>query len=233
LIAIHIREIIKEGLTFMKQIAVLGLGRFGGSLVKEFHEIGIETLAVDKNIDLVNEYSSYATYAIQANTLDENTLKQLGIRNFDLVVVSFGDSIEASILTTLHLKEIGVKQVWAKAQNDYHHKVLEKVGADRIIHPERDMAKRVAHYVASEKIIDFIELSKEHSIVEIVASEKLAGKTLVQLDIRAKYGCSVVGIQRGEEVKVAPLAEVRIQKGDILIVIGHNSNLSHFEKHGV
>lgn len=217
----------------MKQVAVLGLGRFGGSLIKEFYKTGIETLAVDKSIDLVNDFSTYATHAVQANSFDEATLKQLGLRNFDLVVVSFGDNIEASILATLHLKEIGVKQVWAKAQNDYHHKVLDKIGADRIIHPERDMAKRIAHNIASDKIIDFIELSKDHSIVELVASQKLHDKTLVELDIRARYGCSVVGIQRGEEVKVAPLAEIRIQKGDILIVIGHNRDLNRFEEEGV
>ncbi len=217
----------------MKQIAVLGLGRFGGSLVKEFNELGIDTMAVDKSIDKVNEFSQYATHTIQANTLDESTLKQLGIRNFDLVVVSFGDDIEASLLTTLHLKELGVQQVWAKAQNDYHHKVLDKIGADRIIHPERDMAKRVAHHIASEKIIDFIELSKEHSIVEIVASEKLHNHTLLELDIRAKYGCSVVGIQRDENVIVAPLAEEVLQKGDVLIVIGHNADLNRFEEKGV
>ncbi|MBM7660170.1 trk system potassium uptake protein TrkA [Bacillus mesophilus] len=217
----------------MKQVAVLGLGRFGGSLVKEFYTLGIETLAVDKSIDKVNDFSDYATHTIQANTFDEFTLKQLGIRNFDLVVVSFGDDIEASVLTTLHLKEMGVKQVWAKAQNDYHHKVLEKIGADKIIHPERDMAKRIAHHVASEKIIDFIELSKDHSIVEIVASDKLHNKTLIDLDIRAKYGCSVVGIQSGEEVNVAPVADVVIKKGDILIVIGHNRDINRFEDVGV
>jgi len=222
-----------KGSRQMKQIAVLGLGRFGGSLVKEFNELGIDTMAVDKSIDKVNEFASYATHAIQANTLDEPTLKHLGIRNFDLVVVSFGDDIEASILTTLHLKELGVKQVWAKAQNDYHHKVLDKIGADRIIHPERDMAKRVAHYIASEKIIDYIELSKDHSIVEIVASDKLHNQTLLELDVRAKYGCSVVAVQRGEEVIVAPIAEEVLQKGDVLIVIGHNSDLNRFEEKGV
>jgi trk system potassium uptake protein TrkA len=217
----------------MKQVAVLGLGRFGGSLVKEFYSLGIETLAVDKSLEKVNDYLDYATHTIQANTFDEMTLKRLGVRNFDLVVVSFGDDIEASILTTLHLKEMGIKQVWAKAQNDYHHKVLEKIGADRIIHPERDMAKRIAHHIASEKIIDFIELSKDHSIVEIIASEKIDNKTLIDLDIRAKYGCSVVGIQSGEDVNVAPVADVKVKKGDILIVIGHNHDLNRFEEEGV
>lgn len=222
-----------EGEHTMKQVAVFGLGRFGGNLVKEFSKLGMETLAVDKSIEKVNEFADYATHVIQANTLDESTLKHMGIRNFELVVVSFGDDIEASILTTLHLKELGIKQVWAKAQNDYHHKVLDKIGVDKIIHPERDMAKRIAHHIASEKVIDFIELSKDHSIVEIVASEKLHNKTLVELDIRARYKCSIVGIQRGEEVKVAPIADIYIQKGDILIVIGHNKDLHKFEEEGV
>lgn len=106
-----------------KQYAVLGLGRCGGSLVKEFYELGVEVLAVDKDQEKVNEYSQYATQAIHANTIDEGTLKSLGIRNFDHVFVSFGDNIEASILTSLILKELGIPKVWSKAQNDYHSRV--------------------------------------------------------------------------------------------------------------
>jgi trk system potassium uptake protein len=216
-----------------KQFAVLGLGRFGGNLVKEFHEFGIDVLAVDKDPDKVDMFSQYATHTVQANAVDEKALKHLGIRNFDHVFVSFGDDIEASILTTLLLKELGVKQVWAKAQNKHHQKVLEKLGVDRVIQPERDIARRIAHHIVSEKIIDYIELSKDHSIVEIAASNKIHGKSLMELDVRAKFGCHIVAIQRGDNMIVAPAAEDKIFKGDILIVIGNNTDLNRFEEEGV
>ena len=216
-----------------KNFAVFGLGRFGGSLVKEFHELGVEVLAIDISVEKVNEYSRYATHAIQANAIDENTLKQLGVRNFDLAFVSFGENIEASILTSLLLKDLGVSKVWAKAQNDYNHKVLEKIGVDKVIHPERDMAKRIANHIASEKIIDYIELSDEYSIVEVIASDKLHKKTLSDLNLRTKFGCSLVGIQRGKDIMVSPAANEGLIKGDILIVIGHNADLHRFEEEGV
>ncbi|RTR26575.1 TrkA family potassium uptake protein [Robertmurraya yapensis] len=216
-----------------KQFAVFGLGRFGGSIVKEFYELGVEVLAIDKDIEKVNDVIEYATHSLQVNAIDENALKQLGIRNFDHVFVSFGDDIEASILTSLMLKEMGVKQVWTKAQNDYHHKVLEKIGVNRIIHPERDMAKRIAHYIVSEKIIDYIELSKDHSIIEIVATDRIHVKTLLELDIRARFGCMIVAIKRGKQVMISPAAEDKILEGDILIVIGHNDDIRRFEEEGV
>ncbi|MBD1380758.1 TrkA family potassium uptake protein [Bacillus sp. IB182487] len=224
----------KEGLIMRKKLfAVFGLGRFGGSLVKEFHEMGIEVLAVDKNEEKVNEFAKYATHAVKANAIDENTLKQLGVRNVDHAFVSFGDDIEASILTSLLLKEIGVPKVWAKAQNDHHQKVLDRIDVDRVIHPERDMAKRIAHHIVSDKMIDYIELSNRHSIVEIVATNKIANSTLADLDIRAKYGCNIVGLERNGNIIVSPAAADLVQKGDILIVIGENRDIERFEEEGV
>ncbi|MGM0879248.1 MAG: potassium channel family protein [Bacillota bacterium] len=216
-----------------KQFVVFGLGRFGGSLVKEFYEMGVDVLAIDKSQDKVNEFAKYATHVVVANAIDEPTLKQLGVRNFDHAFVSFGDDVEASILTSLLLKEYGISQVWAKAQNEYHQKVLEKIGVDKVIHPERDMAKRIAHHIVSDKIIDYIELSKDYSVVEIIATDKIHNKSLLELDIRAKFGCNVVGIQRGEEIKVSPSAEENILKGDVLIVMGHNKDITTFEEEGV
>ncbi|WP_078550431.1 potassium channel family protein [Litchfieldia alkalitelluris] len=216
-----------------KQFAVLGLGHFGGNLVKEFHEMGVEVLAVDKNEEKVNLYSQYSTHAVVANTIDENTLKQIGIKNVDHVFVSLGENIEASILTTLLLKELGVKQVWVKAINSYHQKVLDKIGADKVIHPERDMAKRIAHHIISEKMIDYIEISKDYSIVEIIATEKVHNKTLEQLSVSHKYGCNIVGIQTNEDVKISPTPDEVINKGDILIMIGRNRDLTRFEEDGV
>jgi len=216
-----------------KLFAVIGLGRFGGSLVEEFHHLGFEVLAVDVKEERVNRYSQFATHAVVANAINENNLKSLGLKNFDLVIVSFGGNIEASILTTLLLKDLGVKQVWVKASSENHQKVLEKIGADRVIHPEREMAKRIAHHVTSDKIIDFIELSKNHSIAEIVSTKKVTDKTLNELNVSAKYGCTIIGIQRGEEFIVSPSAEEVICTNDILIVLGNNNEIHAFEDKGV
>ncbi|EWH20578.1 potassium channel family protein [Bacillus haynesii] len=215
-----------------KSYAVFGLGQFGGSLVKAFHVKGAEVLGIDKSEEKVNEYSAYATYTICANAVDEKTLKQIGIRNIDHAFVSFGDDIEASILTSLLLIEMGVPKVWTKAQNDYHQKVLHKIGVHRIIHPEKDMAKRIASHITSEKMIDFVELSPNYSIVEIVATKKLDKRSLGDIDVRANFGCNIVGIKRDGHFIIAPSADDMIYENDILIVIGQNKDIETFEKKG-
>lgn len=212
-----------------KQFVVFGLGRFGGSLVKELFEQGADVMAVDINESRVKEYSQYATYSVCANGIDEQAVKSMGISNFDYAFVSFGNNIEQSILTSLILIELGVPNVIAKAQNDYHQKVLEKIGVHRIIHPEKDMAKRLARYYISDKIIDYIELAKDFSMVELVATKKISNKTIMQLNVRAKYGCNIVGIQRGNNMIVSPSANEKVLENDILIVIGKNDDIKAFE----
>ncbi|OIJ17015.1 potassium transporter Trk [Anaerobacillus alkalilacustris] len=216
-----------------KQFAVIGLGRFGGSVCKELYTMGHEVLAIDVNEERVNNYAHTSTHAVVANGTDENALTSLGIRNFEHVIVAIGDNIQASILCTLLLKELKVKQVWVKAQNQYHHKVVEKIGADRIIHPEHDMGVRVAHYLVSEKIIDYIELSPEYSIVELMATEKVSKRTIAQLNIRAKFGCTILGLKRGEEVIVSPTPDQMIIEKDIIIIVGENNDLKRFEEDGL
>ena len=213
-----------------KEFAVIGLGRFGGSICKALSEEGLEVMAMDIDEDKVNEYAKIASHAVIGDSTDESVLKNLGLRNFDHVIVAIGENIQASILTTLILKELGVNTITVKAQNDYHEKVLAKIGADHIVHPERDMAKRFAHNIVSNNVLDYLELSDEHSIVEIVANSRLAGNTLLDLDIRAKYGINIVAIKREKEVIVSPLATEMIQKEDILIVIGSLTDISRFEK---
>ncbi|ART75594.1 potassium transporter Trk [Sutcliffiella horikoshii] len=216
-----------------KQFVVIGLGRFGGSIVEEFSTLGVEVLAIDKDEDNINKISEYATHAVQANATDEATLNSLGIRNFDHAIVSMGDDIESSILTSLLLKEMGIKQVWVKATNKYHQKVLEKIGVDRIIQPERDMAKRVAHHVVSDKIFDYIELSNNHSIAELFASKKVSNKSLTDLDLRAKFGCTLIGIQRDGDIIISPAADEVIREGDLLIILGRNEDIHRFEDVGI
>ncbi|WP_090988404.1 TrkA family potassium uptake protein [Bacillus sp. OV322] len=213
-----------------KEFAVIGLGRFGGSIVRALAEEGMEVLAIDTNEERVNEFALVASHAVIGDSTDENVLKSLGIRNFDHVIVAIGDNIQSSILTTLMLKEMGVENITVKAQNDYHERVLLKIGADRVVHPERDMGRRIAHNIVSNNVLDYLELSDEHSIAEIAASSKMTGKSVIDLDIRAKFGINIVAIKRGKEIIVSPLATDIFQNGDILIVIGADDDISRFER---
>ncbi|KHE67784.1 TrkA family potassium uptake protein [Halobacillus sp. BBL2006] len=213
-----------------KEFAVIGLGRFGGSICRELSREGMEVLALDLDEDKVNEYRDIAAHAVIADSTDENVLRELGLRNIDHVIVAIGDNIQASMLTTLMLKEMGIKKITVKAQNDYHEKILNKIGADHVVHPERDMGKRIAHNIISNNILDYIELSDDHSVVEVKAGSKMSGRTLVDLDIRAQYGCNVVAIKRKKDVIVSPMATEEIRESDILIVIGADKDISRFEK---
>jgi trk system potassium uptake protein TrkA len=213
-----------------KQYGVIGLGRFGASVARTLYEYGYDVMAIDSSEDRIQENLNYVTHAVQADSTDEEALKSLGIRNFDVVVVAIGQDIQSSILTTLIIKELGVRQIVVKAQNDLHGKVLYKIGADKVVFPERDMGLRVAHHLISPNILDFIELADDYSIVEIVVSEMMIGKNLRELDVRAKYGCNVVAIKSGNKVNVAPHAEDKINRDDVLVVMGQNDDLQKFEE---
>lgn len=215
----------------MKQeFVVIGLGRFGGSIVKELIEQGADVMAIDIESERVDEFAPIATQAVVADTTDEAVLKSLGIRNFDHVIVAIGDNIQSSILTTLMLKELGVKRITVKAQNDYHEKVLSKIGADNVVHPERDMGIRIANNILSNNVLDYLELSDEHSIMELIVNSKLAGNSLIDLDIRAKYGINIVAIKRGKSIIVSPQADEKLQLNDIMIIIGADVDINRFEK---
>lgn len=213
-----------------KEFVVIGLGRFGGSIVSELIELGANVMAIDITPSKVDEYADIATQAVVADTTDESALLSLGIRNFQHVIVAIGENIQASILTTLILKEIGVPKLTVKAQNEYHKKLLEKLGADHIVRPERDMGIRVANNVLSNNILDYLELSEEHSIAEIIVDVKVAGRTIIELNIRAKYGINIVAIKRQESIMISPQADEEILEGDVLIVIGSDSDIHNFEK---
>lgn len=217
-----------------KEFAVIGLGRFGGNLCKELVSLGVDVLALDKNMERVQDYSSIVSHAAELDAVDKDSLSAVGISNFDCVIISLGKGIESSILATLILKEMGIEKVWVKARNEYHEKVLKKIGADKIIHPERDMAIRIANHIVSDKVTDYIELSDKYSIVEIVASDKIVGKSLSELNIRAKYHCNIIGIKKSSDnILISPAPDLKIDSNDILITIGSNNNLERFEQEGV
>ncbi|UJF16333.1 TrkA family potassium uptake protein [Jeotgalibaca sp. MA1X17-3] len=216
-----------------KEFLVIGLGRFGGSVCKELYELGHQVLAVDIDEMKVEEFSKFSSQAIVADASNENVLQSIGVENFDYVVVAIGDNLQASILCTLLLKELGVKNVLAKAQDENHKKLLAKIGADRIIQPELDMGIRIANQIRSDKLEDYIELSDEYSISELNVSEKLSGRSISELDIRANYNCTILAIKRNGDMNIAPAPKDQLWAGDIILVIGSNEDILIFEEKGL
>lgn len=212
-----------------KQFAVIGLGRFGTSVATTLQKLGHEVLAVDADMDRVQKISDQVTHVVQADTTDENALTALGLRNFDVVVVAIGEDVQANVTTTLLLKEMGVPFIISKARNALHGKILERIGADRVVYPERDMGQRVAHSLISANVLDYIELSPKLSLVEVTAPGAIVGKTLQQANLRAIFGVNVVAIKRLDELIVPPQPNETIKKEDVLIVIGSTAGLQKLE----
>ncbi|QGG52373.1 potassium channel family protein [Lysinibacillus pakistanensis] len=212
----------------IKQYAVIGLGRFGVSVARRLNEAGHEVLGIDINEERVEDAESYVTHAVIADTTEVKALTSIGITNFDCVIVAIGIDMQSSILTVSLLKELGIKKIIAKALGKRHGQVLDKVGADWIIYPERDMGERVANQLLSPNMLNYIELSKEYSIEEIMIPSKMAGQNLRDLDIRAKYNVSVIAIVRGGNITISPSPEQIIEDKDILVMIGHRKDLAIF-----
>ena len=212
-----------------KQYVVIGLGRFGSSVAKTLYALGNDVLAIDSDEALIQEIADSVTHAVQLDATDEAALRSLGIRNFDVAVVTIGEHIQSSVMATLLVKELGVKYIIAKAQNDLHAKVLYKIGADRVVLPEKDMGIRVAHNLVSTSILDYIELSPDYSIVEIVSAKEWHGKNLRDLNLRARYGINVMAIKRENEVNIAPGADDILGVDDIIVAIGGAEELSRLE----
>lgn len=207
----------------MKQFAVIGLGRFGKSVALSLASKGCQVLAVDKSELEVDKIADYVTEAMRADAMDEDFLRDIDITSYDVVIVAMAQNTEASILVCMLLKDLGVENIIAKAHSRLHGEVLEKIGVNRIIYPEWDMGERVARMLISPHVmLDFIELSPDHSIIEIEAPPNYAGKSLKELALRVKQGLSVMAIKRGEEIIVGPGGDSKVEDGDILIAIGPN-----------
>jgi len=212
-----------------KQFAVIGMGRFGQSVARGLASLGQEVLAVDNDEALVAEIAPYVTHAVQADATDEKALISLGIRNFDVAVVAIGIDIQASILVTMLCKELGVGFVLAKAISELHGKVLYKTGADRVVFPERDMGLRVAHNLANSNILDYIEIAGDLRIVDISALPEWENKSLLELNLRRKYGVNVIAIKRNKEINSAPHGDDVIEKDDTLIIAGNKESITRLE----
>ena len=210
----------------MKQYIVIGCGRFGSSVATTMHLLGHQVMAIDKNDDAVQAISEKVTHAAIVDVTDEQALRALGMGNFDVAIIAIGSDIRASIMATLIAKEMGVEQIVCKAKDELQAKVLYKIGADRVVFPERDMGVRVAHNLVSNNILDHIELDPDYSIVEIVTPKEWEGKTLIDLDLRAKYEITVLAIKCGKSINVTPSPEEELKAGSILVVIGQISKIS-------
>jgi len=210
----------------MKQFIVLGLGRFGSAVATTLVELGNEVLGVDSDPEIVNDLKNKITEVVQADISDERTLTELGAKNFDVAIVGVGSNLESSILTTIILKEMGIKYIIAKAQNALHGKVLEKIGVDKVVFPERDVGIRIARGLITPSIKDYIELEPDYSVIEIEALSEFADKTLSELNLQNKYGIYVLAIKRDNKFNISPQAKDVIKKGDFLIVIGETKKIT-------
>ena len=185
---------------------------------------------IDIDEEAVREISENVTHAVQLDATDETSIKSLGLRNFDVAVITIGSNIQASVMITLLVKELGIKYIIAKGQSELHAKVLYKIGADRVVLPEKDMGIRVAHNLVSSSIVDYIELSSDYSILEIKPLKVWDNKTLNELNLRSKYGINVIAIKKGEEIDITPSANAVIESEDVLVVIGPTNNLGNLEE---
>ena len=215
----------------MKQIAGLGLSRFGASVARALTNMGVEVMGVDKNPDKVADLAHDITHAVQADILDDDALDSLGLRNFDVVVLSIKD-VEISCIATMALKDHGAVKIVAQAGGEAHGKILERIGADKVIMPEKDMGIRLARSLSSNNLIDYMELSAKHSLMELEAIDEWVGRTLKQSNIRNRYKINVVAIRSGKVLRVAPGSDDIIHDGDVLVVIGENTDLERVNKLG-
>ncbi|WP_116870868.1 potassium channel family protein [Vibrio splendidus] len=209
-----------------KQYAVIGLGRFGLSVCQELQSSGSQVLAVDINEERVKEAAAFVSQAIVANCTSEETVKELRLDEYDMVMVSIGSDVNSSILTTLVVKESGAKTVWVKANDKFHGKILSKIGADHIIMPERDMGIRVARKMLDRRVLEFIDLGSSLAMTEIVIGAKLLGKQLRDLKLCKEVGVEVLGFKRGPNLTKAPELDISLEIGDVVIIAGPKETLS-------
>ncbi len=209
---------------------VIGLGRFGASVARTLLEEGQTVLGLDSKLARIQEMSHLVPRVARCDATDIESLRVLGVPGCDTAVVAIGDSMEASILCTLNLKELGVPRVVAKAVTEQHGKALERCGADRVVYPQRDMGVRVAHNMVAAQVRDYVRLSPSHSMLELAVSSRLAGRTLLELALPQKYGVTVVAVQRGRRVITPPSPDDRLREGDLLVVIGPDKGLVELEE---
>ena len=209
-----------------KEFVVFGLGRFGLSVATTLAEGGCEVMAVDDDEEKIHEIADYVTYAVRADVTDADALSNLGISNFDGAIVAIGENLEASVMVTILIKEMGVPYVLAKAQNELHAKILKKVGADMVVYPEKETGIRIANNLMMGNFFDAVELSSHYSMMEIDALPEWVGHSLRGLNLRAKKDINVIGLKRKDSLNINPDADMPIERDDTLVIICKNEVLN-------
>ncbi|MFC5997404.1 potassium channel family protein [Quadrisphaera sp. GCM10027208] len=206
---------------------VVGLGRFGSAIADALNRLGHEVLAVERNPDLVQEWSGRLTHVVEADATSIDALRQLGVEDFPIAVVGIGTSIEASVLATANLVDLDVKQIWAKAITPSHGRILERIGAHHVVYPEADAGERVAHLV-SGKLLDYIEFDDGFAIVKMRPPKETQGFTLAESNVRRKYGVTIVGVKSPGQDFTYALPDTMVTAHDTLIVSGHTELIERF-----
>lgn len=214
----------------MRSCVVIGLGRFGLEVAAELCKQGCEVLAIDTGSEAVALVADAVTHAVVADGQDKEVLRTLGVGQMDCAIVAIGSDLAASVLVTMNLKELGVGHIICKAHDQVHRRVLEKLGADRVLIPEQDQAVRLARSLSRPNVLDYIELSEEYGIVEVPVPTSWEGKDLRQLNVRAKLGVNIIAFRRGGKIQVSPAADYRICQGDIAVVLGDSQALKKVQK---
>ena len=209
-----------------KEYGVFGLGKFGMAVAVALAESGNSVIAVDMDPDRVDAAAETVTCAVVADVTEPDVLDNLGISNLDCVIIGVSTNMQASIMATILTKEKGVRFVVAKAENEIHKHILEKVGADKIVFPEAEMGTRLARNLMGGEVVDLVELSKEFSMVEMPVPEAWIGKSLRELDVRGSYGLNIIGVKRGDNLKVNLNPENPMEKEMTLVIVGKNVDLA-------
>ncbi len=212
-----------------KNFAVIGVGRFGLALIEELVDLEADVLVIDKNYEKIEKVAKLVTNAICLDSTDVEALKEIGITSYDTVIVATGINVDNSILTTLILKDIGVKNVYVKVQSEYHARVVEKLGVnpDHLIWPEQAMGKRLAKILVSGNLLEYLELDQQYSFVSTISTKKIIGKHLLELEIRTKFGVNIVAIRRDDKI-IIPSSTTPFEPEDEIILVGHNDNILKF-----
>ncbi len=210
----------------MKSFVIIGLGRFGTAIASELSALGHEVLAVDVDEERVQQVADHVTHAVTGDGRNIEVLRALGVRNFDCVVVAMGSDVGNSALITLNLKELGVKEVICKAQSHVHSRVLEKIGADRVVFPEYEMGAKLAQGLSSSNVLNFIELSEDYGILELSAPQSWQGKSLRELDVRNRHHVNVIAIRKNGELNVTPSPDLPLESGDQVVALGRYEDIN-------
>lgn len=209
----------------MKQFVVIGLGSFGYALATRLYELGHEVIAIDKDPEKVNDIAGFVTISAVAEADDKAALENLGVGNCDVAIISLASDFSSALMCLLYLKEMGVPVVYTKAHTDQQAKVLEKLGSDKILFPERETGKRLAQTLVNSSVMGLLELNDEYSISEILVPEQWVGKSLIDLDLRAKYQINAIALRRNESLLVLLQPDLLFQEQDELIIITSNEQL--------